>query len=121
MIRNTLSIVFTIAFVSYLFVMCRKAGTDNSNPQPRHLTETAEKVNNWLAVQLSSADSFSKLRIASLQASLDYDHLYTEDYGRGQTFIVVPTLDKFVSLNNASKNPKNVLLLFVTDTGIRKG
>lgn len=121
MIRNTLSILTAIVVPCCIFVMCRKAGSESSPPQENHYSEIAAKADSWLAGQIARADSLDKPKIRYLKENLDLENAYTEEYGRGQHFIVVPVADNFRSMNNATKKPKNLLLLFVADTGIRKG
>jgi len=120
MTRRTLSIAIIIIIFSHSFVKCKKAETNNPPAKDAILTGPAAQVDAWLGGELQRADSSGKARIGSLRSNLLHDQLYTETYGRGQRFFVVPISENFVSLNNAEKKPVNVLLLFVTDTGIRK-
>ncbi len=108
-----------LLLITVCFASCKK---DSSQLIEAAKDETTNKVIAWLEKQRASASTEGAAKIESLKESLDFSLLTVVPFPPGETVLIIPVKNSFVTTSNADKNPANSLVLFLgKDQEVRKG
>ncbi len=116
---STLALVVFSGFFLFFNSGCQKEASQNL---PEINNPDKDKIIAWLDQKKLSSKKKETAIIQSVKDNLDFSKLRYEELRDGEKLIIVPLKTNFKSLNNAGKNPINIILFVLDKTkNIRKG